>query len=257
MKGSLTTLCVGFLCGLVIYKIFKWIADDDVVSDAETSDYTVTASVANRLEELYGGTAYVGLRIPDPETRSLQNIDIVLVKNGEEVVISVKNFSGLVSINNDGSWVCMGEAVHPNPVDEVKNQASILESYLEQRGIPAGERCLSCKVILPNTKLRPISLNLPEVITYDQLTQLKPDHPKLNFILQTAPMWDRLQLEGNKFVLGEFLEFKGDQEDTSVLSCIERSKVSCLFILMLSMFGSSNLSSIYGIFLFLIALFDY
>ncbi|KAH9769807.1 NERD domain-containing protein [Citrus sinensis] len=192
MKGSLTTLCVGFLCGLVIYKIFKRIADDDVVSDAETSDHTVTVSVANRLEELYGGTAYVGLRIPDPETRSLQNIDIVLVKNGEAVVTSVKNFSGLVSINNDGSWVCMGEAVHPNPVmDEVKNQASILESYLEQRGIPAGERCLSCKVILPNPKLRPISLNLPEVITYDQLTQLKPDHPKLNFILQTAPMWDR------------------------------------------------------------------
>ncbi|KAL9422648.1 hypothetical protein AB3S75_034848 [Citrus x aurantiifolia] len=200
MKGSLTTLCVGFLCGLVIYKIFKRIADDDVVSDAETSDYTVTVSVANR----------------------------------EAVVISVKNFSGLVSINNDGSWVCMGEAVHPNPVDEVKNQASILESYLEQRGIPARERCLSCKVILPNPKLRPISLNLPEVITYDRLTQMKPDHPKLNFILQTAPMWDRLQLEGNKFVLGEFLEFKGDPEDTSVLSCIERSKVSCLFILMLT-----------------------
>ncbi|KAK9187721.1 hypothetical protein WN944_019119 [Citrus x changshan-huyou] len=225
MKGSLTTLCVGFLCGLVIYKIFKRIADDDVVSDAETSDYTVTVSVANRLEELYGGTAYVGLRIPDPETRSLQNIDIVLVKNGEAVVTSVKNFSGLVSINNDGSWVCMGEAVHPNPWTKLKIKRQFLNHILNK-----GEFLQEKDVYLAN----PISLNLPEVITYDQLTQLKPDHPKLNFILQTAPMWDRLQLEGNKFVLGEFLEFKGDQEDTSVLSCIERSKVSCLFILMLT-----------------------
>ncbi|KAL9422641.1 hypothetical protein AB3S75_034841 [Citrus x aurantiifolia] len=63
---------------------------------------------------------YVGLSIPDPETRSLQNIDIVLVKNGEAMVISVKNFSGLVSINNNGSWLCMGEAVHLNPAEEVK-----------------------------------------------------------------------------------------------------------------------------------------
>lgn len=35
-----------------------------------------------RLEKLYKGKAYVGLRIPDPDTGSRQNIDIVLITKG-------------------------------------------------------------------------------------------------------------------------------------------------------------------------------
>lgn len=38
-------------------------------------------------------------------------------------------------------------------VAEVRKQADILESYLEQRGIALPEGYISCKVILPNPKL--------------------------------------------------------------------------------------------------------
>lgn len=39
-------------------------------------------------------------------------------------------------------------------VVETKKQASILESYLEQRGVALTEGYFSCKVVLPNPKLR-------------------------------------------------------------------------------------------------------
>ena len=35
---------------------------------------------------------------------------------------------------------------------ETKKQASILESYLEQRGVALPEGYFSCKVVLPNPK---------------------------------------------------------------------------------------------------------
>ncbi|KAG2708854.1 hypothetical protein I3760_05G211900 [Carya illinoinensis] len=148
-------------------------------------------------------------------------------------------------------------------VVETKRRASILESYLEQRGVALPEGYFSCKVVLPNQELSTIrSSNFPsEVITYDQWVQLKPEpksmfsgwmkgafcggkkemqesiHQKLNFILSTAPMWDRLELKGNKYALGEFLEFKGKWEDIQSLKNIKRSKVSRLVIQKTSMFG--------------------
>ncbi|XP_062075214.1 uncharacterized protein LOC133779244 [Humulus lupulus] len=94
----------------------------------------------------------------------------------------------------------------------------------------------------------------PEVIPYDQWTQQKPEtkpmfsgwlkgafgggkkemqesiQQNLNFILSTAPIWDRVELKGNKYVLGEFLEFKGKPEDLHALRNIKRSKVSRLII---------------------------
>jgi len=41
----------------------------------------------------------------------------------EAVVISVKNLAGVVSVNSDGSWVCISEHKHkeehhPNPVSQ-------------------------------------------------------------------------------------------------------------------------------------------
>ncbi|CAN1217758.1 hypothetical protein LINPERPRIM_LOCUS1112 [Linum perenne] len=60
---------------------------------------------------------------------------------------------------------------------------------------------------------------------------------KLNFVLNSAPMWDRLELKGNKYVLGEFLEFKGKTEDTEALKHIKRSKVSQVVVQKTSMFG--------------------
>jgi hypothetical protein len=54
----------------------------------------------------------------------------------------------------------------------------------------------------------------------------------------------RLELKGKKYVLGEFLEFKGKQEDINALKNIKRSKVSRLIIQKTSMFGLGNLPSI-------------
>ncbi|KAH9728096.1 NERD domain-containing protein [Citrus sinensis] len=252
---------VQILCGLVIYKICKKLFYDDDVLDVETSDSNAIFSVAARLEKLYKGKAYVGLRIPDPDTGSRQNIDIVLITKGEAVVMSVKNLSGFVTVNADGSWVCEAvgrhrSAVHPDPVAEAKKQASILESYLEQRGVALPEGYLSYKVIIPNPKFRVINASYfpPEVISYDQWMLMKPEnksmlsgwikgafrggkkemqesiHQQLNFILSTAPIWDRLEVKGNKYVLGEFLEFKGKQEDIQALRYIKRSKVSRLVV---------------------------
>ncbi|XP_048226045.1 uncharacterized protein LOC8280503 [Ricinus communis] len=263
---------VEILCGLIAYKLFRcFFSDSDDVLELESSDTTALFNVANRLEKLYGGKVYAGLRIPDADTGSRQNVDMVLVTKGEAVVISVKNFSGLVSITGDGSWVCEGHGKHkpehhPDPVEEAKKQASVLESYLEQRGVALPEGYLSYKVVLPNPKFWTIHpSNFPsEVITHDQWVQLKPEpksmlsgwikgafrgakkemqesiHEKLNFILSTAPMWDRLELKGNKYVLGEFLEFKGKQEDITALRGIKRSKVSQFIVQKTSMFGLAH-----------------
>ncbi|KAF3951684.1 hypothetical protein ACB098_12G092000 [Castanea mollissima] len=262
---------VEIICGLILYRLFKCFFYDDDALDLESSDFNALFSVANRLEKLYGGKVYVGLRIPDADTGSRQNIDMVLVNKGEAVVISVKNISGFVSVNSDGSWVCEGGSKHkaerfPDPVAETKKQASILESYLEQRGVALPEGYFSCKVVLPNPKFGTLqSSSFPsEVITYDQWVQLKPEpksmfsgwikgafrggkkemqesiHQKLNFTLSTAPMWDRLELKGNKYVLGEFLDFKGKQEDINALKNIRRSKVSRLIIQKTSMFGLAH-----------------
>jgi len=60
-----------------------------------------------------------------------------------------------------------------------------------------------------------------------------------------------LELKGNKYVLGEFLEFKGKQEDTMALRNIKRSKVSRLIIQKTSMFGLGNHSNICSTLLFM------
>ncbi|KAF5442565.1 hypothetical protein F2P56_035209 [Juglans regia] len=257
-----------FCCCVFIYTLFRCLLYDDDILEMETSDSSALFVVANRFEKLYGGKVYVGLRIPDADTGSRQNVDMVLVTEGEAVVISVKNLSGFVSLNADGSWNCESSNMQkterlPDPVMETKKQASILESYLEQRGVALPDGYFSCKVVLPNPKLCIIpSRDFPsEVITYDQWVQQKREsknmfsgwlkgafrsgkkemqesiHQKLNFILSTAPMWDRLELKGNKYVLGEFLEFKGKQEDVQALKNIKRSKFSRLIIQNTSMLG--------------------
>ncbi|RZC31515.1 hypothetical protein D0Y65_002412 [Glycine soja] len=195
-------------------------------------------------------------------------------------VISVKNFSGILTIGGDGSWVCEKPDKHkaerhPDPVEEARKQASIVESYLEQRGVALPEGYISCKVILPNPKLCTIPAgSFPsEVITHDQWMQLKPEpkrmlsswvksafrsgkkdmqesvNQNLDFVLGSAPIWDRVELKGNKYVLGEFLEFKGKQEDVEALRPIRRSKVGRMIIQKTSMFGlaPSRLQVLYSL----------
>ncbi|XAR52072.1 hypothetical protein NMG60_11019966 [Bertholletia excelsa] len=256
------------VCGLVIYRAFwRFFYDDGILQD-ETTDSNAIVAVAARLEKLYGGKVYVGLRIPDADTGSRQDIDMVLVTKWEAVVISVQNLSGLVWIDTDGSWVSTygnghRRERHRDPVAQVKGQVAILESYLEQRGAVLPEGYLSCRVVCPSPNFRAIHSDYfpSEVFTPEQWMQLKPArksmligwikgafcsgkkemlesvYQKINFMLATAPTWDRLELQGSKCILGEFLEFKGKQEDIQSLRIIKRSKVGRLSIQRTSMFG--------------------
>ncbi|XP_071686708.1 uncharacterized protein [Rutidosis leptorrhynchoides] len=258
--------------GVVIYRLVRRFFYDD---GEEHIDFGTTGSnalfaVSDRLQALYGGKAYVGLRIPDPDTASRQNIDLVLVTKGEAVVVSVTNASGIVSIDGDGTWVCTDRSKNKterlqDPMVEAKKQVAVLESYLEQRGVALPKGYLSCKIICPNPNFRTIHPDyFPlEVVTYEQWAELKPEkksisgwikgalrsdnketqksiQQNLSFILSTAPMWDRLELKNNKHILGEFLEFKGKKDDIASLKNIKRSKVSRMIIQNTSMFGLAN-----------------
>ncbi|KAL9237683.1 hypothetical protein vseg_012203 [Gypsophila vaccaria] len=264
------------ICGLVLYKILRHFFFDDDVLDLETSDFNAIFSVASRLEKLYGGKAFIGLRLPDPDANadsssssaSRVSCDLVLLTKGEAVVISVKNMAGFVSVNSDGSWVCISdhkhkEELYPDPVAEAKRQASALEAYIEQRGISLPEGSVSYKVITSNPKFRTLDPERfrPEVIQYEQWVHLKPESKsvltgwikgafrsgkkeiqestfqQLQFVLSTAPIWDRLELKGSKNVLGEFQEFKGKHEDLQELKYIKRSKVGRMIVQKTSMFG--------------------
>ncbi|KAF6140936.1 hypothetical protein GIB67_030147 [Kingdonia uniflora] len=266
LQASRLEMWIELVIGFVVYKLFRRFFYDDQVFEIETTDSNALFLVATRIEKIYGGKVFLGLRIPDPDTGSRQNIDMVLVTNREIVVIAVKNFSRFEGIDADGSWKCPGEnkhkiEKHPDPVLEVKKQAVILESYLEKRGISLPEGYLSGRVVLPNPNFRTVHNFPPEVISFNQWIDLKPE-PKsmfsgwikdafrggkkemqegiqqnLHFILSTAPMWDRLELKENKNLLGEFVEFKGKQDDIQSLRNIKRSKVSRLVIQKTSMFG--------------------
>ncbi|KAG9133909.1 hypothetical protein Leryth_004628 [Lithospermum erythrorhizon] len=260
------------ICGIVLYKLFKKLfcgQNDDVLDIPSSSDANVLFSVAKRLEKVYGGAkVFVGLQIPDPDSGSRQNIDLVLLLDGEATVISVKHdISGFVTIDKDGTWVCTGSHKHqtvriPNPVTEAQHQISVLESYLQQRGLDLPPAYISYKVICPNPNFHSVNPGSfpPEVVTHEQFAELKSEtknalsgwmknfrrgkkdmqeslSEKLNLVLSTAPVWDRLQLKGDKYILGEFLEFKGKQDDVQELRNIRRSKVGRLIIQKTSMFG--------------------
>ncbi|CAI9768129.1 unnamed protein product [Fraxinus pennsylvanica] len=264
---------VELICGLIVYRLLKrYLYEDDDLLDLDTSHSSALFAVAKRLEQLYyGSKVYVGLQIPDADLGSRQNVDIVLVTKGEALVISVMDVSGFISIDKNGNWVCTGGSSNktkclPDPTVETKRLVPILEAYLEQRGVVLPEGYLSSKVICPNPKFSAIHSDVfpPEVITYDQWTQLKPEqksllsgwikgafhsakkkmqeslNEKLCSTLSTAPMWDRLELKGNKYVLGEFMEFKGKQDDLQALINIRRSKVSRLIVQKISMFGFAH-----------------
>ncbi|KAG5617487.1 hypothetical protein H5410_017311 [Solanum commersonii] len=246
-------MVVELFCFIAVVVVLKYFFYDDDVIDVGSSDFNALFTVAERLEKLYDGKAHVGLQIPDQDSGSRQSIDVVLVTRREAMIVCVKNVAGFISVDKDGRWVCTGSHKTerlPNPVAEAKQLVPILESYLEQRGIS-----------LPEGYFTIDSDSFPsEVIRYDQWIQLKPESnmlsgwikgafhggkkdvqesisEKLNLVLSTAPMWDRLELKGNKFVLGEFLEFKGDNEDIRALGNIRRSKVSTVTIQKTSMFG--------------------
>ncbi|ONK71951.1 uncharacterized protein A4U43_C04F14080 [Asparagus officinalis] len=58
-------------------------------------------------------------------------------------------------------------------------------------------------------------------------------------------MWDRLEFKGDRNILGEFIEFKGNQDDMQALRHLKRSKVSQIVIQKSTMFGPFGRSRIY------------
>ncbi|TYI16525.1 hypothetical protein ES332_A08G261400v1 [Gossypium tomentosum] len=126
------------ICGIIIYQLFRrfFYGGNDVL-DVKPLIFNAIFSVANRLEKLCGGKVYVGLNIPDADTGSRKSIDIVLVTKGEAAVISVKNVSGFVSINDDGSWTSEGGRSHrkeriPDPLQRLKTQLQSLNRILNK-----------------------------------------------------------------------------------------------------------------------------
>lgn len=240
--------------GVLIYKFMK-----GIITSKEFGpdwDSGIKIMVAKRLEKIYGGKAFQALRIPDIASGARQSIDIVLLTKRELSIIAVRNFSGILDVGADGGWTqknSRGQSVKiPNPVEETRGQAAILESYLERRGVAIPAGFMSCKVILTNLDCRPLlSVALqPEVLCYDKWMQLNeethggfrswakrifsgmeldtPDKidKKIRFILDTSPTWDRLELKGTHPIFGEFLGFKGKKEDMDALQVIKRSKVA-------------------------------
>lgn len=183
------------------------------------------------------------------------------------MVVAVRSLSGFVEVGNDGNWVCSKDSkrseTHPDPVQEVTKQVAILEAYLEQRGVSLPKGHLVGRVILPNPNCR-TSYSVdsqPEVIPFDKWTELKAEsksrlsdwikgtfhvgkselqdglEERLNSIFSTAPMWDRLEFKGDRNILGEFIEFKGNHDDMQALRHLKRSKVSQIAIQKSTMFG--------------------
>ncbi|TVU31533.1 hypothetical protein EJB05_23220 [Eragrostis curvula] len=280
---------VEILCGLVAYKIIRRVffadeGDPSYLADLDSSHSDLCFAVAARLEKLYGGRCFVGLRIPDPDAGARLHIDVVLVTKRlavaillqyrrEVMVVAIKNFSGFIEVDKDGNWSCptdkkRKQEIIPNPVLEVNRLAASLQSYLEQRGAKLPDGYVTGKVVLPNSSSRPsytITLQ-PEVIPYEQWKDLKTDSKaglstwikgalsksdmqdsalqNLHFILSTSPMWDRLELKGDKNVLGEFIEFKGRHEDVQLLKNLKRSKVSRFIIQKSTLFGGFGRSRV-------------
>lgn len=270
---------VEILCGLVAYKVIRrfFFDDDDAsyLADLDSSHSDLCFAVAARLEKLYAGRCFVGLRIPDPDAGERQHIDVVLVTKREVMVVGIKNFSGFVEADKDGNWSCptdkkRKQEIIPNPVQEVNRLAANLQSYLEQRGAKLPDGHIIGRVVLPNPNCRP-SYNIsiqPEVMLYDQWKDLKTDSKSglstwikgaftgsksdmqdsvlqnLHSILSTSPMWDRLELKGDKNVLGEFIEFKGRHEDIQLLKNLKRSKVSRFIIQKSTLFGGFGRSRV-------------
>lgn len=263
---------VEILFGVVLYKLLTGYFFDDDASVADSSDFDATFAVSKRLEKLYGGKAYVGLRIPDADTGSRQTIDIVLLTKTELMVVAVRNLSGFVEANDDGNWLCTrrGHRHHkiivPDPMAEVSRQSEILSLYLEQRGLTLPKGYLTSKVILPkqNCSLSTSLDFMPGVISFDKWSNLKADSKsgfsnwvkdvfggnvdrpfqKIHSILNTSPAWDRLELKGNANILGEFVEFKGKPDSVQSLRCIKRSKVSHFIVQKSSIFGGLGRSKL-------------
>ncbi|MFS8025425.1 hypothetical protein Hanom_Chr16g01474801 [Helianthus anomalus] len=142
---------------------------------------------------------------------------------------------------------------------EAKRRVAVLESYLEQRGVTLQDGYLLCKIVCPNPNFRTIHPDYfpPEVVTYEQWALSTPEKKSiLDWIKGALPLRGSdknemqepiqqklgfiptllqcgidgamcgLELNNNKRLLGEFVEFKRKNDDITSLRNIKRSKVA-------------------------------
>eukprot|EP00252_Welwitschia_mirabilis_P018761 TRINITY_DN4189_c0_g1_i2.p1 TRINITY_DN4189_c0_g1~~TRINITY_DN4189_c0_g1_i2.p1 ORF type:complete len:262 (-),score=35.91 TRINITY_DN4189_c0_g1_i2:421-1206(-) len=183
--------------GFTIYKVLKGVFFDPSKEEIEgEQESRLKISIAKKLEQLYGGEVFLGLRIPDASTGTRLAIDMVLLTKREASVILVKDFKGILDVGTSGCWSLtnfkgQSESI-PNLLEVAKHQASILEDYLERRGVQLHSGFMSYKVIFTNPKCR-------------------------------------IQLKGNKEFFVVFVGFRGKKEDMDNLNVIKRSKVAKIF----------------------------
>eukprot|EP00252_Welwitschia_mirabilis_P018760 TRINITY_DN4189_c0_g1_i1.p1 TRINITY_DN4189_c0_g1~~TRINITY_DN4189_c0_g1_i1.p1 ORF type:complete len:325 (-),score=48.29 TRINITY_DN4189_c0_g1_i1:421-1395(-) len=246
--------------GFTIYKVLKGVFFDPSKEEIEgEQESRLKISIAKKLEQLYGGEVFLGLRIPDASTGTRLAIDMVLLTKREASVILVKDFKGILDVGTSGCWSLtnfkgQSESI-PNLLEVAKHQASILEDYLERRGVQLHSGFMSYKVIFTNPKCRllPSIASQPEVLPYEKWSHLGEEtksyvwrwaknvfsgmehdtsrklNKQLKFILSTSPSWDRIQLKGNKEFFVVFVGFRGKKEDMDNLNVIKRSKVAKIF----------------------------
>ncbi|KAL0452288.1 UNVERIFIED_CONTAM: hypothetical protein Slati_1206900 [Sesamum latifolium] len=219
--------------GLVLYLLFKYFfyEDDTPRSRFLPRQCSLRRRQKYRLEKLYHGSkVYVGIQIPDPDSASRRNIDLVLVTDQEAVVISVKNLSGFVSCDNERNYF-----YRPSNLEYswcVRPHAIAVNS-----SVPSVLTLSHLRSLLMIRTQKAFGFWISKVLHGGKDKMQESFCEKLNSVLSTAPISDRLELKGNRYVLGEFLEFKGKQEDLQALRAIKRSKVSRLSVQKISMLG--------------------
>ncbi|KAL3701941.1 hypothetical protein R1sor_019963 [Riccia sorocarpa] len=232
-------------------------------TDSDRAGRLAELKVADVFQSVPGVQVYSCLRIPDTGRRGRREIDIVLLLKRELYVLEVKNWSGEIRVQPDGSWCQIRRngsiQTHPNIVEETKYRASLLESYITRRGVKLPQDFVQSKVVLMNEECRPEQAIMMqrEVLLSDQWQNfldrnsskgftgwlkklVKPNtkteglneatRKQLQFILSTAPTWDRLVLVGGSTFTGDFQRFKGTQEDLEALRGFKRSSYSQLLV---------------------------
>ncbi|KAG0632280.1 hypothetical protein M758_1G317100 [Ceratodon purpureus] len=219
--------------------------------------------VSALFEGIPGVQVFTSLRIPDTgQGRGRREIDLVLVTKRELFVVEVKNWSGAIELQPDGSWLQIRRngtvQKHSNVVDGTKYRAQLLKSYIERRGVNVPPDFVQPKVFLVNPDCKPEQAIVmqPEVLSADRwesfmennlertgsgwlislLSSSQQPTPVLSeasekqllYILSTAPTWDRLELYGGKIVVGDFHSFQGQPEEAQTLKFAKRAVVKQL-----------------------------
>lgn len=224
----------------------------------EGSDGSLKLKVAKTFQAVYGGSVFQALRIPDTGHRGHQAIDAVLLTDSDLYIFSVQKLSGIVRVCSDGTWMETDmdgrPVVHPNAVTQLQEKAVVLAQYVARRGVSLPEKNFKMKVVFVNATARPEQQILlqPEVLSYEgwedilkrgsnstvfglkmspvmalkSKGNLDISYKQLQFILDTAPTWDRLELRGGGIIFGDFIRFKGKPHDVKALAVTKRSKIS-------------------------------